>query len=382
MRKHSLLSALLALLLLCGCNGTSISGENQNGTTDAGGQYSSLTVCADENYRYALQQVFSHVNMTENDISILWTGDMSTADVVITDRVPESDFGKYMVLDMDALDFAEMEQLTLRTQQGVIGLPLFLRLDGFWYDQLLYANHDVAVPHSLDSWLDCPLNTQYPAVCHSDSIASVFWGMVAPLYLSFGGTEEDLALGVLKPESLLPALEQVVHMVESRALVLSDRARESFTSVQAEFWIAGVDQVAKYYTYKSNLSAWDISLAAPFDTGEKPQCVVRADVILIRNTVDKAVAERFLNLFYENKVLTDISDDTKMPMACQISYAPSVVPELAYTCYTALSSPRAELRYVVCSWSDEKTKSMETVLLDILGGELTAHEAVEQICKD
>ncbi len=379
MRRGRLFSLLLVLLLLCGCRGVPADGDGQKNQTDPGQPGGCLTVYAESEYRYALQQVFSHINMVDSRLEIQWAENKSTADVVITDCVPENEQGEYMVLHTDVLSTQPLEQLTLSTRQGVIGLPVFLHLNGFWYDQLLHSNHNEAVPQSAGAWLGNSLCEEYPTVCAEDNVEALFWGIVAPLYIGCGGTEEELSTGALQPDSLLPALEQFCNM--TKAIVLTDQAREKFTSSEAEFWIADIGQIAKHYNYKSNLSQWGISLSVPFDVEEKTQCVVWADMLLIRNTVDPSMAKQFLNLFYENNMLTDLSENTRMPMACQMQYSPSAIPELVQICYTALSSPAMELRYVICTWSEEKAEGIKTSLLALLGGEIDAQQAAVQLCE-
>lgn len=364
-----ILALMLAAVMLCGCQGISMTNGSDDSEPVSQQQDGFLKVYAESGYRYALQQAFSHINMSDSTLEILWTGEKSTADVVITDYVPAEEYDGYMVLNTEKLTAQGIEQLMLRTDRGVIGLPVFLHLDGFWYDQLLYQENNITVPQSRNAWSSCTLNEAYPAVCDEESMEALFWGVVAPLYLRYGGTEEELSAGKLQKDCLQSALDQVAWMLQEKQLILTDEARQNFTSSKATFWIAGVDQAARFYNFKSNLSSWNISLSLPFESDEKPECIVRADMLLIRNTADSALAERFLELFYEGKTLIDLSENTKMPMACRTRYSPSVVPELAQICHTALASPATELRYVICTWDEDKQEKVYSSLLKMMQAE-------------
>lgn len=374
-----ILAAVLAFCLLCGCNGVSNTNGSENAETVSPPENGFLKVYAESGYRYALQQVFSHINMSDSSLEILWTGEKNSADVVITDYVPIEEYGDYMVLNTQKLSAQGMEQLLLRTDRGVIGLPVFLHLDGFWYDQWLYQENNATVPQSKNTWSSCELNGEYPAVCDKESMEALFWGVVAPLYLSCGGTEQELITGQLQKTNLQSALEQVRKMLETKQLILTGEARQTFTSSNATFWIAGVEQLSRSYNYQSNLSTWNISLSLPFEADEKTECVVRADMLLIRNTADPSLAERFIELFYDEKILTDLSENTKMPMACRMRYSPSEVPEMAQICHTALSSPTAELHYVICGWEEGKQEKVYSALLQLMQGKIDSAQTADLI---
>ncbi len=380
MKSNRIMVLVLACLLLTGCKGFPASDGSVGEQSPSGSGKSAVTVYAEAEYRYALQQVFSYINMSESSLEILWTGEKSSADVVITDCVPQSDYSLYRPLDTKKLNIQGAEAFALRTQQGIIGLPLFLHVNGFWYDELLYTQQQRAVPQSRDTWLSGTLSREYPAVCDRQSMEALFWSMVAPLYLAAGGTDEELAAGQLQAACLQPALEQVAQAVEDRYLLLTADARQKFTDTEAAFWLADGAEVAKSYNLKSNLSRWGISLSVSFGADQQAQSVAWADMLLIRSTAEKEVTDRFLQLFYTEKVLADLSEDTKMPMACRMNYIPSVVPEPAKTCYTALSSPAMELCCIVCGWSEETRETVETTLLHMIDGAFTVLEATEQIC--
>ncbi len=380
MGKNSLrlLSVFLAAVLLCGCRGSEQPNGNQGGDT---GQHSSgtVTVYSQNRYKAALQQIFSHINLTENRLQVYWTADKNAADVIITDLVDPINYGNYRQLQPETLPVQPMEQLLLTDGGRVIGLPVFLRLDGFWYDALLYENYVSAVPQSFNTWQSSALCQEYPAVCSENDINALFWAFAAPLYLQAGGTEEELARGSFHTEKLVTALEPLEKVCAEGMLKLTSDARQMFTSTRSMFWITGVERVSESYHYMSNLSSWNLGLSLPFSAQAQAVSVLRADVLLVKSTADAALTDLFLQIFFRQQTMAELSADSKMPIACKMEYAPLMVPELVQTCYTALSSPAVELRYVSCGWSGNRQEKLRSALLSLMQGKLSARQAAQQI---
>lgn len=376
-RNVGLLCVILLLSLLLGCaNGTASYADDPNGEENTQ-NIGTLTVYAPEKYRAALQQVFSHINLAQTAFRVNWSEDFMTADVVITDNLPPQSHGDYRVLHPESLQVQGIKQLTVQSEQGVIGLPVFLHLDGFWYDELLYDRSGVEAPQSMDSWQACALNGQYPIMCDETDMCALFWSVVAPYYLKSGGSAEQLAEGVFQRGSLLDALEILEGMREDGLLQLSTQAWQSFTAAQAAYWVTGVDNVAACYNYMSNRSSWRLSLSLPFDAQERTVCVVRADVLAVRKAADTTLTDRFLELFFNQQMLADLSAYSRMPLACRMSYAPGTVPELPQVCYTLLSSPTLDVVQVPCVWSADKQQQVYELLLSLMNGSMDAAQAAQ-----
>ncbi len=381
MNRRKLLALALAVSLLCGCGAAPSGTDGPGGQTDAGAAGSTLTVYAPSAYHYALQQAFSRIAMADAGVQLQWADSQEEAQVVFTDCVTPETYDSYMVLGADALQTQGLQELLLCSDEGVIGLPVFLRLDGLWYNKSFYSAYGMQVPQSAEAWAASGLNERYPAVCGTEDVMTLFWALAAPLYLGAGGTAQELSAGALRYEPLADALGQLETLVRSGMLVMTDDARQRFIGDGAQFFVADVGELAKYYNYKSNLAQWALSPAVPFASQEQPQCIVRAELLLIKKTADPEAAQRFINLFYENSVLADLSDDTRLPMACRLQYAPSAVPELAQTCYTALSSPSVTLNCITCAWSGQCTQAVQEALGALLDGRMDAAQAAEYITK-
>ena len=353
-KVRELVCLFLAMLFLCGCHAAEPSGGESDHTTDSADQ-GKVTVYSEQRYKAALMQIFSHMNLTENTFTVDWVGDMAQADIVITNNPEYSE--QYRVMDTQQLAVKPMEQLMLRDERGVIGIPVFLRLCGFWYDELFYTGMDISAPQSMDSWKQ---NT--PAVCEKNDTDALFWGVVAPAYLYYGGTAEELSSGQLQQEYLSKALSHLREIYDQGLLQLSDDARQSFTSTQAAFWLASDQQIAASYNFMSNRSKLGFAPGLILPGREYSQCVVRADIMMVRQDADQKLTDLFLQSFFREQTLIELSTDTQMPLACQVMYGPSVIPELAQMCYTVLSSPTVEITYVTCSWSGEE----ETFLFEAI----------------
>lgn len=379
-RRHRFwLVFVLFLIVLAGCaNGALNSTDDPNGEENPQ-NIGTLTVYAPEQYRAALQQVFSHINLAQTEYRVSWSSDIAASDVVITDNLPVQSYGEYRVIQPQSLQVQGIDALTVRSEQGVIGLPLFLRLDGFWYDELLYKSSGIEAPQSVDAWNECSLNGQYPIICDETDMSALFWSVVAPYYLKSGGSAAELAEGNFQQESLLQALETLQNMGESGMLQLTSQAWQAFTATQATYWITGVEDVAACYNYMSNRSSWKASLSLPFSAQEQTVCVVRADVLAVRKTSDQRLTERFLEMFYRQQILADLSAYTRMPLACRMNYAPGSVPELPQVCYTLLSSPMIEVVQVPCIWREGKQQQVYGLLLELMTGSIDAAQAAQRM---
>lgn len=361
---------LLAMLILCGCGSAEPSGGESDHTTDSTDK-GKVTVYSEQRYKAALMQAFSHINLTENSFSVDWVEDMAQADIVITGNPDGCE--DYRVIDVRQLPVQPMEQLMILDDRGVIGVPVFLRLCGFWYDELFYSSGDLTVPRSADTWTQ-----KTPAVCEKNDTDTLIWGVLAPAYLYYGGTSEELASGQLQPEILSKSLSHLQEICDQGVLQLTDDARQLFTSTQAAFWLASDQQIAASYNFMSNRSKLGFTAGLILPAREYSHCVVRADVMMVRQNADHTLTDLFLQRFFREQTLIELSTDTQMPLACQVKYGPSVIPELAQLCYTVLSSPTVGITYVTCNWSQEEEaaimKAIQPLLTDKTTAESTASE--------
>ena len=346
--------------------------ENRGGT---------VMVYAREQYRYALQQAFSHLSLSESELRIFWTGDPELADVLITDNISQQQLQNFRPIDTERLTLKGIEALALCDNRGVIALPLFLRLDGFWYDEQLYTNRELTAPQSMNSWQMDPLLEDCPAVWDPEDADKLFWGVIAPYYLNAGGELQALSSGQMRPEPLQAALERTLKLVQNSLLTESNQAQQSFINQKSGIWLAGNDQLAASYHSMSNLSSWRISGSLSFAAQERACCVVRADVVAVKKGADKELTDRFLSLFYNAQTVSDLSVSLRMPAACQIHYTPAVVPELNQICYTLLSSPAMDVHYSCTYWPASRQAQVEKILVALMRSELTVQEAVNQICQ-
>ena len=374
-RSIWLLCGILVLLLLVGCANGAANSEDGSSLDEQNQNIGTLTVYAPEKYKSALQQVFSHLNLSQTEFCVNWSADFAFADVVITDNLPLQSHSDYRILQPEKLQVQGIEALTVRSEQGVIGLPVFLHLDGFWYDQLLYDSSGIEAPQSMNSWQSCILNGQYPILCDETDMCALFWSVVAPYYLKSGGSTQELTEGVFQHESLLEALKKLEDMRDDEFIQLSDQARQAFTATQAAYWVTCVDNVSAYYNHMSGRSSWNLSLFLPFDAQERSVCVLRAEVLAVRKNADTVLTDRFLELFFKQQVLADLSAYSRMPLACHMNYAPEVVPTLPQVCYTLLSSPTVDVVQVPCVWSENKQQQVYDILQNMMEGTINAAEA-------
>ena len=94
---------ILVLLLLVGCANGAANSEDGSSPDEQNQNIGTLTVYASGNYKAALQQVFSHLNLAQTEFCVNWSEDIATADVVITDNLPPQSHGDYCVLQPEKL---------------------------------------------------------------------------------------------------------------------------------------------------------------------------------------------------------------------------------------------------------------------------------------
>ena len=367
-KSKRLLCLVFILVFLCGCH----SAEQLDGESDYTTDHSSpgkITVYSEQRYKAALTQVFSHINLTEKSFSVEWVGNASVADIVITNN--PNNYENYRAIDVQQLSVKPMEQLMLLDDQGVIGVPVFLRLCGFWYDELYFSSADLIVPRSAETWM-----ASFPAVCEKNDVDAIFWGIVAPAYLYYGGSAEELASGQLDAEYLSNAFSYLQELYDQGLLQLTEDARQNFTSTQAAFWLASDQQIAASYNFMSNRSKLGFAAGLILPAREYSQCIVRADVLLVRENADPKLTDLFLQRFFREQTLIELSGDTQMPLACQVMYGPSVIPEMAQICYTVLSSPAVEITYVTSNWDQETENAITEALQSLLQDEITTESAI------
>ena len=342
----------------------------------------SLSVYAEKGYQTALERVFRTLNLRHPLLDMQWADTPAGADIVITDRLPAEEAGQYRTLDnvADPLRDVLIPELVLRDERGVLGLPLFLRCDSYWYDTLLYQKIESAVPYSLESFRSSPLLSEFPVVCDIQGMEHLFWSTAAPVYLSAGGTEEELSVASFRPEPLLAALKRIRELTDGGMLSMQENAQSRFTSDTAMFWITDVHKIAGVLNRMPNLS--DISFAPTlvYTKTSAASLVVRADFVTVRQQASPVLAEFFLRTLYENKTLVNLTIDTKIPLACRLSFGTNSVPELVAACYTILASPSLQLFYLPCRWDASVSARIEAALSGLASASLTPEEAVQRLC--
>ena len=127
----------------------------------------------------------------------------------------------------------------------------------------------------------------------------------------------------------------------------------------------------------SNRSKLGISSGLILPAGNRSQCIVRSDVILVHQDADPYLTDLFLRRFFEEQTLVELSSDTQLPIACQIQYGPSVIAELAQISYSVLSPPSVEIVYINCGWNSSEEAAIRQVLQDFAKGAVTAEESTD-----
>lgn len=377
------LSWLAAGILLAGGCAPLPAASGPSCPTRAGQELSgTLRVYADDSRRNALTRVFRSLNSRYPGLEAQWAASPEESDIVVTGCIPAEESSAYRTLDdtAQAVGGALIQELLFRDERGVIGLPLFLRADCYWYDQLLYRKTETETPFSLESFQASPIRGDYPAVCDAADMDSLFWSTLAPLYLSAGGTAEELADGTFRAPIMLPAVRRLRELCASGMLVIREQAAERFITNNTMFWIADFASMADIRYDMPNLSDVGFAPTLVYHQQDTPFIALRADVVAVRAAADPALTDAFLETLYDNKTLVNLCSDAKIPLACRLSFGSHSVPELVDSSYAILASPSLQTDYVSCRWNAAVRSRIIRAVADIAGGAMTAEEGCAALC--
>lgn len=162
---------------------------------------------------------------------------------------------------------------------------------------------------------------------------------------------------------------------------MQENAQSRFTSDTAMFWITDVHKIAGVLNRMPNLS--DISFAPTlvYTKTSAASLVVRADFVTVRQQASPVLAEFFLRTLYENKTLVNLTIDTKIPLACRLSFGTNSVPELVARPVTPFWPP-LPFSFFICpaAGTPPSPRGIEAALSGLASASLTPEEAVQRLC--
>lgn len=373
---NKLLSSALCLLLICGC--TDSSGGTNDSTINDPEITGKITISAAPEYSAALSKVADRIERNSPGLEISFTDD--SADIIITDRLPENAVQNCMPLNSAAEKIGStiIPELTIKNGDDIIGLPLFLKIESYWFDRLYYQANSREIPFSLTAVKASLKSNEHCAVFSPSSAESFFWSTAAPYYIKAGGTAEELSNADFNSEKLQKALENASQLFKHGIVSADTSAGELFLSEQLMFYIADISKIsAERHNFPLNS---DISLAPSLIFNDNCSTLaVRSAFVTVRKSADKDLVNKFLAELYSNEILLNIIKSSEIPLACRISYDNNSVPALTAGVNSVLSSPDVGIHYINCRWNEKITAAVTEAVNGIADGNLSAAQAANHI---
>ena len=328
-------------ILLSGCGGTAGGARS----ITAGNVETELKLYCDAYYHGAFERLGRAFNSVYPELSLGFADDISSADIIITDRMDETDAAQYRILGEKYGDASFIPELFFKSGNRVIGLPLFLETAGFWQDSLPYQRENAEIPCRYNEFIASDFVKLFPAV-YSAANDNTYWGLIAPLYISFGGTAEELSTGNLNESLLNAARERLGAATADGALICSDDPEKLFSSGKASAWLCSYREIiaARQDMPVSSKLIFAPGLSAM--QNESIYLIIRADSVFVSKKADRAATDKLLNFLFSSKQLLNLINDTHIPSAAKVNCEDRSLPEIFREFYSVLSSTAVNIIYI------------------------------------
>ena len=381
--KNKILPFLLALIvMLTGCrNGSESYGSVFSGTefSDPNG---TLKIFVRHDFKSSLNRFAATLRLEHPNFTVELTDNPYDSDIVISDTVPSGDENALVPLDDIVADYTEIfpSDFLLENQKGIIGVPLFLSFDAFWFDELIYRRTEADIPASIDELISSSLIDSYIPICSDTSLSGIFWSAVAPVYLSSGGKADDVANGKFAREPAVSAFERLNLIRENALLTQTEDSEQLFTKNSSLFWAENISKVERIQNNMPGLSTTSFHPSLIFHENETPSVVLRAHILTVRESADMYLAEIFIKELYSESTLLTVATESKIPLACKCSYGSHSLPQFAHTVYSVLASPSVGLYNIICRWSDSDKSRIYGSVLAFFNDNLSPEAAADILC--
>lgn len=367
------ISVILCIFLLTGCaeeKDRAISFENRTAENNE-----KIIISAPTEYASALSKVSERIESNIPGLKILFSE--KDADIIITDRLPSDSFSEYMSLEdiSGQIKNTVIPELTVKNGNDIIGIPLFLKIESYWFDNLYYQANSKSVPFSLSAVKEAIKSAEHGAIFDRSASESFFWSTLAPYYLASGGTENELGFADFNREKLTAAAESTARLFKEKIVSVNEAANELFLSERLMFYITDVSEIAaERHSLPINS---EVSFAPDliFDDGTA-ELIVRSAFIAVKKALPKALVNKFLGELYSNEILLNIIKSSGIPLACRIEYNNNSVPELVSGINAVLSSPDVNIHYINCFWNEQTVSAVNNAINIISKGNHNAKQAI------
>lgn len=340
-----------------------------------------ITINTDKQYRLSLERAVYYISRVHPEWKITFTDE--AADITVTDRFTDkqcaesADLGQFAKEKSDII----LSQLLYRDNGTVKGVPLFLKIQSFWYDTLYEKMREIKIPHTLQNLLGMQNSENAAIMLQRGDNSALFWGITAPYYLGCGGSEEELETGRFDKTKMENAISKTSDIIKKSSFCITDEATVSFKSEQALFYLTDVANIsAERYNMPINSSLF-FSPFILFDSFNDIPLILRTAYISVNSKTNSDTAYLFLNELYKNETLINMLKYTEIPIACHIDYKDSSVPELIANVNNTISSTGLSLYYINCQWNDSLFDNIENAMDLMVEDNKNVKEIANFICQ-
>lgn len=340
-----------------------------------------ITINTDKQYRLSLERAVYYISRVHPEWKITFTDE--AADITVTDRFTDkqcaesADLGQFAKEKSDII----LSQLLYRDNGTVKGVPLFLKIQSFWYDTLYEKMCGIKIPHTLQNLLGMQNSENAAIMLQRGDNSALFWGITAPYYLGCGGSEEELETGRFDKTKMENAISKTSDIIKKSSFCITDEATVSFKSEQALFYLTDVANIsAERYNMPINSSLF-FSPFILFDSFNDIPLILRTAYISVNSKTNSDTAYLFLNELYKNETLINMLKYTEIPIACHIDYKDSSVPELIANVNNTISSTGLSLYYINCQWNDSLFDNIENAMNLMVEDNKNVKEIANFICQ-
>ena len=354
--KKALACASSALLLLTvGCDTNMRASRKAVGAAVS----SELKIYCNSYYYHAFERVIRTIGSEYPDLKVTFTEVESSADILITDRMDDERAKGFAALDNIA-DIAEfIPELLYRSGGEIIGLPLFLETDGVWIDKLPYIRENAAAPCRFPQTFGSEFIRSNPMLTDDESL---YWGFIAPLCISRGGSAEEIGSGRLSEELSAAGLERLKKMADSGILKKSRNPSDLFTSGKTAGWLCSYLDIIKIQQNMPLSSKLVFTPGINAYENENINLIIRADTLFVSEKANRKAAEFFMTeLFGDDNILRLITD-THLPSAVKVNCKNHSLPEIFREFFSVLSSTAVNTVYVTDKRSDSAVSQLNSLI--------------------
>ena len=191
---------------------------------------------------------------------------------------------------------------------------------------------------------------------------SLYWGIIAPLYLSCGGAADDIGSGSLSEAPFRQAAERLGKMAKNGILKKNDKPTDAFVSGNTAGILCSYLDIIKIQQDMPLSSKLVFSPGIAAHENESINLIIRADTLFVSEKAEKEAARLFVGELFGDKSILRLISDTHLPSAVKVNCKNHSLPEIFREFYSVLSSTAVKTVYVTDRRADSTVNRINSVI--------------------